>query len=112
MFEELAQKIIDEHHADPRNKVFVTEDVLLASVLEESGTNIDHQTLSAVVCAYEDGTITDEQQELYDAATYACSYIGKKCFAEDPEDEDEEVDISISFSDVTSDTVVAEVRPN
>ena len=112
MFEELAQKIIDEYRSDPRNKVFVPEEVMLASVQEEAEKSIEPEALREIIQAQQNGTSTDEQIELFDAATYSCSYIAHACFAENPDDEDEEVDYQISFIERDSGEFVAEVRPS
>ena len=40
MFVELIDKIIDEYKKDPRNKIFITGDILLTSAKEETGKEI------------------------------------------------------------------------
>ncbi len=39
MFAELIDKLIDEYKADPRNKIFINEEILLASAKEETGND-------------------------------------------------------------------------
>ena len=90
----IIQSLAEEFRKDPRNKVFAGEDILLASVLEETGQKIDSDRLREVINAYISGDLDSDAQDVCDAVAYACSSAAKVCFAENPDDEDEEVDYS------------------
>ncbi len=45
----MIQSLAEEFRKDPRNKVFVGEDILLATVLEETGQKIDGHRLREVI---------------------------------------------------------------
>ena len=106
----MIQSLAEEFRKDLRNKVFVGEDILLASVLEETGQKIDSDRLREVINAYLTGDLDSDAQDVYDAAAYACSSAAKVCFAENPDDEDEEVDYSISWIEDSDGDFSAEVR--
>ena len=106
----MIQSLAEEFRKDPRNKVFVGEDILLASVLEETGQKIDGHRLREVIKAYLSGDLDSHAQDVYDGAVYACSSAAKLCFAENPDDEDEEVDYSISWIEDSDGDFSAEVR--
>jgi hypothetical protein len=112
MIGRLAQKIIDDYRADPRNKVFIEESVLIAAVAEETGQKITAGRLREVITAWQSGEIADFEREIYDGATYACAYIARQCFSENPEDEDLDVNYEISWVESVSGALVAELRPN
>ena len=98
-------------HQDPKNKVFANEKLLLASVLEESGNEISAEKLVTIIKSYEDDNLSGADEELYDAAVYCCNVLARKCFAEDAEDEDEEVDFNLTWLHKDDGTVFAEIRP-
>lgn len=104
--------LVTAYQDDPRNKVFVNEAVLLASVAEECGTSITSEQLRQIVTDYQDGDLDDDATEIYDGAVYACAEIARRCFADDPDDESEEVDYQISWIEAEDGSVVAEVRPD
>jgi hypothetical protein len=110
MLDALTKNIIDLYFADPRNKIYVGEEVLLCSVLEELGIEINSETLRRIMNQYEDGTISERDLSIYDAAIYSCAFVAKKCFAEDPDDEDEEVDYTISFARSADKSISAVIR--
>lgn len=109
--DEQIEKIAATFHEDPKNKVFANEKLLLASVLEENGNEISAEKLVTIVKSYEDGDLSDTDEELYDAAVYCCSVLARKCFADDPEDEDEEVDFNLTWLHEDDGSVSAEIRP-
>lgn len=109
--DELIQKISDEFHRDPRNKVFASQDILIASVKEEKGEDISVDRLSSIVSSYLEGQVEGDEQEIYDAAVYSCGVLARKCFADDPEDEDAEVDYEISRIWNEDVLIAAEIRP-
>ena len=109
--DEQIEQIAATFHEDPKNKVFANEKLLLASVLEENGNEISSENLVTIVKSYEDGNLSETDEELYDAAVYCCSVLARKCFAEDPEDEDEEVDFNLTWLHEDDGSVSAEIRP-
>ena len=111
-FDELIEKISNEFHKDPRNKVFASHELLIASVKEETGEDISTDRLSSIVSLYSDGEIDGDEEEIYDAAVYSCGVLARKCFADDPEDEDAEVDYEISWIENEDGTIAAEIRPS
>ena len=110
-FDELIEKISDEFHKDPRNKVFAPQELLIASVKEEMGEDISAERLSSIVSSYEEGEIDGDEEEFYDAAVYCCGVLARKCFADDPEDEDAEVQYEISWFENEDGSIAAEIRP-
>ena len=106
----MIQSLAEEFRKDPRNKVFVSEEILLASVLEETGQEINCDRLRGVINAYLSGDLDSHAQDVYDGAAYACSSAAKVCFAENPDDEDEDVDYSISWVEDSDGDFSAEVR--
>ncbi len=112
MIGRLTQKIVDHYRADPRNKVFVEEFVLIAAVAEETGQKITAGRLREVITAWQSGEIADFKQKIYDGATYACAYIARQCFSENPEGEDLDVSYEVSWVESVSGALVAELRSN
>ena len=109
----LVEKIVKGFREDPRNKVFVSESVLLASVEEEAGEKISTEQIRSIISKYQEGKLEEgEEEEKYDAAVYACSVVARMCFGDDPEDEDEEVDYEISWLEEDGGEYTAEIRPN
>jgi len=106
----ILQEIAKEYKTDPRNKIFVPENALLASVKEETGSAISKEKFREIVERYMEGELDDNQEEIYNGAVFACSEIARLCFAEDHEDEDEEVDYQISWIENDDKTLSAEVR--
>lgn len=109
---ELVDDTATEYRADPRNKVFASEEMMLASVKEETGQSISREKLQELVESYENGELEDENQELFDAAMFACSSLARACFALDPDDDDEEIDYSVSFITNDDGSINAEIRPS
>jgi len=111
-FDELIEKISDEFHDDPRNKVFAPQELLIASVKEEMGEDISADKLSRIISSYEEGEIDGDDEEIYDATVYCCGVLARKCFADDPEDEDAEVDYDVSWIKNEDGSIAAEIRPS
>jgi len=109
---DLIEKITMQFRKEPRNKVFASQELLIASVSEESGQEITPQKLLSVVRAYEDGDIDGEDEELYDAAVYCCGVLARKCFGDDPEDDETDVDYDLTWLEDEDGSVSAEVRPS
>jgi hypothetical protein len=110
-FDELLEAVVEEFRADPRNKVFAPEPLLLASVQEETGKSVSPEKLRDVIADYVSGSIDDADSEIYDGAVYSCSQLAKACFSEDPEDELEEVEYEVSWIENEDGSYSAEVRP-
>ena len=108
----MVEKLASEFKADPRNKIFVGEEMLIASATEETGKQVTATQLRKVIAAFVEGSMTDKQESLYDAAAYAISLSAKQCWATDPDDEDEEVDYSVSWIENSDGSYAAEVRPS
>ena len=67
MFADLIDKIIDEYKADPRNKIFIDEDTLLASAMEETGSEITLEKLRSVISEFLSGEIDDDDYSIYES---------------------------------------------
>ena len=111
-FDDLIEKTSNEFHKDPRNKVFASQELLIASVKEETGEDISADKLSTIVSLFQDGNLDGDEEEIYDAATYCCGVLARKCFADDPEDEDAEVDYEVSWIENEDGSVTAEITPS
>ena len=110
--EQLVDTTVNEFRKDPRNKVFASEELLLASAEEETGGSVTADRLRDLIRKYEEGEIDDDEQEIVDGALYACSLLARKCFGEDPEDEEEEVDYDITFLENDDGSFSVEIRPS
>jgi len=105
----LVEKMTAEYKADPRNKIFVSEEMLLASVAEETGNSIDAEKLREVIAAYLSGDLDEELEAIYDGAVYACGLSARHCFNDDPEDD---IDYEVDWQERGDGSYIAEVRPN
>jgi len=105
----LVQAIVSEYRQDPRNKVFLAEDVLLASATEETSSSVEAQALRESVKAYQEGEASDEQQAIYDGAVAVCGRIARSCFGDDP---DADLDYDVSWIENDDGSWSAEVRPS
>ena len=110
-FDNLIEEISTEFRADPRNKVFAPQDLLIASVYEERKVKISADKLKSLIQKYGEGDLDDHELEIFDAAVYCCGVLARKCFAEDPDDEEAEVPYDVSFVE-TDDGMAAEIRPS
>ena len=103
------EKIVSDFKNDPRNKLFVDEDVLMVTASEETGEAITEIKIREVITAFLSGEMNDDQQSIYDGAVYACSSAARQCFGDD---EDEDIDYKIDWLQQDNGSFVAEVRPN
>lgn len=110
-FDALIDKTVGVYRADPRNKVYASSNLLVAAVEEELGVTASTNSIAEVVDRYKEGNIQGEDQDIYDAMTFGCSVLARKCFGVDPDDEDEEVDYELSWLEADDGEVVAEIRP-
>ena len=108
MFAKLIDEIIDAYKADPRNKVHIDERTLLAAAIEETGDDISVTQLREAISKYIAAEMEDDDQSIYDGATYACSVAANNCFGNDP---DADVDYEIDWLANNDGSYTAEVRP-
>lgn len=106
--EEFIVELAKPFKEDPRNKVLVREQLLLASVAEESGNDISADKLRTIISAFLTGELDEESEALYDSAVYACGMAARHCFNDDPEDD---ADYIIDWLEQEDGSYVAEVRP-
>jgi hypothetical protein len=114
MFAELIDKIIDDYKADPRNKIFIDENTLLASAIEESGNDITADQLRAAIRNFMSGEMDGDDYSIYDGAIYACAVASNNCFgnpAEHEDDDDYSVDYEIDWIENDDGSFAAEIRP-
>ena len=107
--DEIVEGVVAEYKQDPRNKVFVGEDALLASATEETGSQVDTESLRDSIKAYQDGDVSDEQQVIYDGAVAVCGRLARQCFGNDP---DTDVDYDVSWLENDDGSFSAEIRPS
>ncbi len=110
-FDELIEKVSTDFHADPRNKVIAPAELLTASVHEEMGKEISPNDLKEIIHGYQEGDLNGNQEGIYDAAVYCCGVLARLCFADDPDDEDAEVDYEVSWIENQDGSMSGEVRP-
>jgi len=110
-FQALIDTTVSEFRADPRNKVYASQDLLLASVKEELDKTLSPEELQSIVSGYQSGDLDGDDEEIYDAATFCCSVLARECFADDPEDEDAEVDYDVEWIKNDDGSISAEIRP-
>lgn len=92
----LVEKTAAEFKADPRTQVEVSHEILVAAAKEELGRALSSDEINKIIESYVNGDL--ESEEEYDAIVYGCAEVARACFAEDPEDEDEDVDYEIDWS--------------
>lgn len=115
MFAKLIDKIIDDYKADPRNKVFIDENTLLASAIEEVGDDVTLDQLRAAIRNLISDNMDGDDYVIYDGAVYACAVAANHCFGNpvDHEDDDDySVDHDISWIENDDGSFTAEVRPS
>jgi hypothetical protein len=115
MFAELIDKIIDDYKADPRNKVFIDENTLLAAAKEETGNDITNVQLRSTIRNFLSGEMDGDDYSIYDGAIYACAVASNNCFG-DPsaheDDDDYSVDYEIDWIENDDGSFTAEIRPS
>jgi hypothetical protein len=107
--QDLLANLASDFKADPRNKIFVTEEMLVASATEETGTKVSAARLRKVIAAYLSGDMDDEFQAIYDGAVYACGLAARHCFNDDPDDD---IDYEVGWQEQEDGSYIAEVRPS
>lgn len=114
-FADLIDKIIDDFKADPRNKITIDEDTLLASSAEETGYPITRGQLRASIVNFLSSNMDGDDYSVYDGAIHACSVAANHCFG-DPvayEDDDQfSVDYQLSWIQNSDGSFMAEIKPS
>lgn len=103
---EMVDRAVADFKNDPRNKVFVEWNLLLASATEERGEHVDGNGLREALARFLGGDYSGDDQDLYDAAVAACGEVARGCFGNSP---DEEVDYTVTLLE-NEEGFVAEVR--
>lgn len=80
MIEKMVEEIVKDFKKNPRNKVFVTWDVLIESAKEELSKPIDPKKLKLAFSKIIKGKASSKQEELYDAAISVVGNVAAKCF--------------------------------
>ena len=107
---EIAEEIANEFRKDPRNKTYANEKLILASIFEETGQHKSVAELHNLIDKYQSGELSSEEEEIYDAASFGCGILARKCFAEDPEDEDADIDYEIFWLVNDDNSISAEIQ--
>ena len=107
---EIADLIANEFRKDPRNKAYANEELILASIFEETGQHKSVAELHDLIDKYQRGELSSEEEEIYDAASFGCGILARKCFAEDPEDEDADIDYEIFWLVNDNNSISAEIQ--
>ena len=106
---EMVEKLASEFKADPRNKISVNEEMLIASATEETGKNVTAAKLRKVIAAYLSGDMDEKLEAIYDGAVYACGLSARHCFSDDPDDD---IDYEVDWQKQEDGSYIAEVRPS
>ena len=114
MFAELIDKVIDDYKADPRNKIFIDESVLLSAAIEETGNPVTVDQLRSVISNFLSGEMDGDDYSIYDGAIYACAVAANNCFGDpvaNEDDDDYSVDYELNWIDNSDGSFSAEIRP-
>lgn len=113
MFAELIDKIIDEYKTEPRNKIFIDENTLLAAAIEETGNEISVEQLRSAISNFLSGEMDGDDYSIYDGAIYACAVASNNCFGNPDEHEDDDdysVDYEIDWIENDDGSFTAEIK--
>lgn len=105
---DLFNGIVEEFKADPRNKIFASEQLLIMSVTEETGKQINAVEFRKVINKFLAADMTDKDYEIYDGAVAVCGELARSCFGTDP---DEDVDYEIEWWEDDDRSFSAVIRP-
>jgi hypothetical protein len=114
MLAKLIEKIVVDYKTDPRNKIFIDEVTLLASVTEETGNEVSDVELRSVIRNFLSGEMDGDDYSIYDGAIYACAVASNKCFGDPEANEDDDnysVDYEINWIENSDGSFCAEIRP-
>ena len=115
MLAKLIEKIVVDYKTDPRNKIFIDEVTLLASVTEETGNEVSDVELRSVIRNFLSGEMDGDDYSIYDGAIYACAVASNNCFGDPEEHEDDDdysVDYEIDWIKNDDGSFCAEIRPS
>ncbi len=115
MFANLIDKIIDDYKANPRNKIIIDEDTLLASSAEETGNPISRDQLRITIANFLSNEMDGDDYSIYDGAIYACSVAANHCFGDPDEYEADEyysVDYQLDWIQSGDGSFAAQIRPS
>ena len=115
MFADLIDKIIDDYKADPKNKILIDEDTLLASSVEETGKLISRDQLRAAITNFLSNEMDGDDYSIYDGAVYACSVAANHCFGDPVEYEEDDyysVDYQLDWIQNSDGSFAAQIRPS
>lgn len=115
MFADLIDKIIDDYKADPKNKIIIDEDTLLASSVEETGNLISRDQLRAAIQNFLSNEMDGDDYSTYDGAIYACSVAANHCFGDPIEYEADDyysVDYQLEWAQSNDGSFAAVIRPS
>lgn len=98
--DDIVDKLVSENRADPRNKILIDGADLISFATQELGSPVEDEVLKRTLQAYNSGELTEQTQNILDAATALCHQVADrvwgKCIDED-EDEWEEIDIKTAW---------------
>lgn len=106
--EDFIVSIVEDFKRDPRNKVFINFNALLASAADETGRKLDAELLKSVIVKYMEGSLSEEEESIFDGALAVCGTVARNCFGENP---DGDVDYNVEWVENDDDTFSAVVRP-
>ena len=115
MFANLIDKIIDDYKANPRNKIIIDEDTLLASSVEETGNPISRDQLRIIITNFLSNEMDGDDYSIYDGAIYACSVAANHCFGDPVEYEADDyysVDYQLDWIQSNDGSFAAQIRPS
>jgi hypothetical protein len=114
MFADLIDKIIDDYKSDPKNKILIDEDTLLASSVEETGNLISRHQLRTTIENFLSNEMDGDDYSIYDGAVYACQCAANHCFGDPVEYEADDyysVDYHLDWIQGSDGSFAAQIRP-
>jgi hypothetical protein len=115
MFADLIDKIIDDYKANPKNKIIIDEDTLLASSVEETGNLLSRNQLRITIANFLSNEMDGDDYAIYDGAIYACSVAANHCFGDPVEYEADDyysVDYQLEWIQSADGSFAAVIRPS
>jgi len=91
-FDDQLNYLVSNFKKDHRNKVSIDETLLLLGIKEELGLILTGTELATLINQYQSDDLDSDQMETYDAATIVCGQVASRCFSEDGDDMDYELD--------------------
>jgi hypothetical protein len=115
MFADLIDKIIDDYKVNPKNKIIIDENTLLASSIEETGKLISRDQLRTTIANFLSNSMDGDDYSIYDGAIYACSVAANHCFGDPVEYEADDyysADYQLDWIQSNDGSFAAEIRPS